>query len=482
MNRATHPELMALLREIRTGPQGTGVAAFFDFDGTVFHGFSRLHPARTRLGRGSSNALVRSLLTGLSGRKSSAQAKRIHRLISQMWRGRAERDFELIEGRLFSRFTAGNLYPESRQLIRQHRAAGHTLVIVTAATRFHVRSTAHDLGIDHLLCTEAAVADGVVTGAIDGRLLWGQDKADAVAAFATAEGIDLNRSYGYSNGEADVPLLALVGKPIAVNPDRRLACTSVRRGWRVLRFRPRDCAGAYRIVRTLAGLFALLVTVVGVRIRSLGCDRQSAIDRMNQWVPKTTLWCAGLRVEITGAEHTDTPRPAVFLFNHQSQIDTLVIPYVLRTSFTALVAMKVRRYPVFGRLLRFVDMTFVDQSSPVQARSTLDTLVAELRSGKSVAVAPEGRVSPTPQLLPFKKGGFRLATEAGVPIIPIVIRNSGDALWRSSMFVRPGTIEVAVLAPIDVSTWDPDTFDLNVEQVRRLYLDTLSDWPAPVDR
>jgi hypothetical protein len=86
-------------------------------------------------------------------------------------------------------------------------------------------------------------------------------------------------------------------------------------------------------------------------------------------------------------------------------------------------------------------------------------------------------------LLPFKKGAFHLAAQARVPIIPIVIRNSGQALWRSAAFVRPGTIDVAILEPIDVSSWSSGTLDQHVEQLRQLYLDTLTHWPqTPTQR
>jgi putative phosphoserine phosphatase/1-acylglycerol-3-phosphate O-acyltransferase len=195
-------------------------------------------------------------------------------------------------------------------------------------------------------------------------------------------------------------------------------------------------------------------------------------------VSTAALRCAGLRVKVTGADHARVPQPAVFLFNHQSQIDAFVVPYVLRRGFTAVVTAKARRYPLFGPLLRFVGVTFVNPASTVDAIRALEPLAAELKAGKSVMIAPEGRVSATPRLLPFKKGAFHLAIQAGVPIIPIVIRNSGEALWRSSVFVNPGIIDVAVLEPIDVSSWNPDNLDQHIERVRQQYGDALDNWPV----
>ena len=71
-----------------------------------------------------------------------------------------------------------------------------------------------------------------------------------------------------------------------------------------------------------------------------------------------------------------------------------------------------------------------------------------LRSGKSIAIAPEGTRSPTPRLLPFKKGPFHMAMQAGVPVVPIVMRNAGQIMAAHSMVIHPGTVDVAVLPPV----------------------------------
>ena len=65
-----------------------------------------------------------------------------------------------------------------------------------------------------------------------------------------------------------------------------------------------------------------------------------------------------------------------------------------------------------------------------------------------------------------------------MPIVPIVIRNSGEVYWRNSILVRPGSIQVAVLPPIDVSAWDFENLDPHIEQVREQFADTLLNWPT----
>jgi putative phosphoserine phosphatase / 1-acylglycerol-3-phosphate O-acyltransferase len=483
-NEARLAEIAAVQRDIRSGPQGPAVGAFFDFDGVVVHGFGGVRAGWTRLQqklqrKPTSAATISSLLAGLPGRKSAADAKRIDRLVHETCRGRSEADLELLEDRLFTRYIAGRLYPEAWQLIRAHLSAGHTVVITCAAMRFQIRAAARELGVDHVLCTEPAVSNGVLTGDVDGEVLWGSYKADAVEAFASSRGIELANSYAYANGGSDVALLSVVANPMAVNPDRGLASVAARRNWRVLRFRSRGRAGLYRIARSLLAIFGFCVAAGAAVVCSLGRDRRTASDRICVWSSTAALRGAGLRLRVTGAEHLRAPRPAVFVFNHQSQVDTFVIPCLLRTAFTGVVTKKANQYPMLGRVLRYAGVTFIDHSSTGQGRNAVESLVAELNSNVSVGIAPEGRVSATPQLLPFKKGAFHLAVQARVPLIPIVIRNSGEALWRSAAFVRPGTIDVAILEPIDVSSWSSETLDQHIEQLRHQYFETLTHWPQP---
>ncbi|MFE9575131.1 HAD-IB family hydrolase [Nocardia sp. NPDC006044] len=466
-------ELDTVIRAIRNGPRGPEIGAFFDFDGTLFRGFRRARTSAIRR-RPTPNDLMNSLLSGLSGRKTSARSRSTERLISATWRGRAAADFEQIEDRLFTRHIAGHLFPEAWHLIRAHRSAGHTVVIATAATRFQVSGFATALGIEHRVCTEPEIQNGRLTGEVHGLVVSGSHKADLVVEFATDNGIRLDKSHAYSNGAADIPLLRLVSHPIAINPDHALRSTAQRNSWRVLRFRDR-CPLPLRAARTTLGLIGVAGAGVAAMLFSLKQSRRSGIDRMYNWVSTSGLRGAGMRVRIAGAEHALSPRPAVFVFNHQSQLDVLIVPYVLRGGITGVVTEKVRRYPILGPLLRYVGAVFVDTNSPAQARRSIEPLVDALTSGTSVAIAPEGQVSPTPELLPFKKGAFHLAVQAGVPIIPLVIHNSGRALWRSAVTVRPGRIDVTVLPPIDIGTWNPGELEANITALRDLYVETMTD-------
>ncbi len=185
-----------------------------------------------------------------------------------------------------------------------------------------------------------------------------------------------------------------------------------------------------------------------------------------------------MRLRVVGEENIWAARPAVFLFNHQSQLDVFVLGSLLRKDFTGVAKKSLERDPFFGPVGYLADVAYVDRADSAKAREGLEPAVDALRNGRSIAIAPEGTRSPTPRLLPFKKGPFHMAMQAGVPIVPIVMRNCGQIMAAHSMVIHPGTVDVAVLAPIPTEDWTRENLNEHVESVRQQYLDTLADWPS----
>src|SRR5262249_60882290 len=105
------------------------------------------------------------------------------------------------------------------------------------------------------------------------------------------------------------------------------------------------------------------------------------------------------------------------------------------------------------------NVAYVDRGDSAQARQALGPVVDKLRDGVSVVIAPEGTRSATHRVGPFKKGAFHVAMQAGVALVPIVLRNTGDLLWKESFLVRPGRVDVTVLPPISVDGWKAQDLD-----------------------
>jgi putative phosphoserine phosphatase/1-acylglycerol-3-phosphate O-acyltransferase len=106
------------------------------------------------------------------------------------------------------------------------------------------------------------------------------------------------------------------------------------------------------------------------------------------------------------------------------------------------------------------------------------TVEDRAKNGLSILMAPEGTRLDTTEVGPFKKGPFRLAMAAGIPIVPIVIRNAEFVAARNSATINPGTVDIAVFPPIPVGDWTVETLPERIAEVRQLYLDTLVNWPV----
>jgi putative phosphoserine phosphatase/1-acylglycerol-3-phosphate O-acyltransferase len=130
-----------------------------------------------------------------------------------------------------------------------------------------------------------------------------------------------------------------------------------------------------------------------------------------------------------------------------------------------------------GTLGKLLDTVFIDRDDPTAAVESLHQVEERARQGLSIMIAPEGTRVDTTSVGPFKKGPFRIAMAAGIPIVPIVIRNAEIIAARNSTTMNPGTVDVAVFPPISVSDWTVDTLPDRIAEVRQLYLDTLADWP-----
>jgi len=128
------------------------------------------------------------------------------------------------------------LYPEMLRTAYEHQDAGRPVFIVTAASHEMAGLMAHVLAFDGGIGTRSEVQDGVYTGRPDGPFTYRSGKAEAIARVAEERGIDLEESYAYSDSESDLPMLELVGNPVAVNPDSALARIARERGWRVMHF------------------------------------------------------------------------------------------------------------------------------------------------------------------------------------------------------------------------------------------------------
>jgi putative phosphoserine phosphatase/1-acylglycerol-3-phosphate O-acyltransferase len=460
-------------------------AAFFDFDGTLIDGYSAKavltdRARRGALGPGDVARMVSALARTLAGEEVLEDYLRAE--VAAL-AGVSVAELDDLGRRLTRSVLGGWLHTEVPALIAHHRSRGDRIVIATSALPFQVEPLARELGVDAVLCTRPMVVDGTCTGAVAGDVLWGHGKARAVHTYAEEHGIDLGASHGYGNGDEDVPFLSTVGHPVAVNPSSGLAAVAAERGWRVERFAARPGAGVLDVVRTAAAYGGLAVGCgVGAALGVLNHSRRDAANLTFSLGSDLGLSLAGVHLEIAGRRHLWEQRPAVFIFNHQSLLDGWVAINLLRSDFTGVGKKEMARIPLLAQLAWLTNVALVDRADSAKAQAALEPALERLRHGCSITLAPEGTRSVTPTVGPFKKGAFHLAMQAGVPVVPIVIRNAGELQWRGSQVIRSGTVDVAVLPPINVADWRRDELGDRVAEVRQLFVEALADWDATVAR
>lgn len=468
--------------EIQASPPGEKIGAFFDLDGTLVAGFTAVILTQERLRRRDMGVgeLISMVQAGLNHQLGRIEFEQLIGKAAAALAGRALSDLEEIGERLFVHRIESRIYPEMRELVRAHLARGHTVVLSSSALTIQVGPVARFLGILNTLTNKFETnEDGILTGNVVRPILWGPGKAAAVQKFAAENGIDLQDSYFYADGDEDVALMYLVGHPRPTNPEGKMAAVARRRGWPILRFTSRSGGGLTSQLRTLAGVGSMVPVAAGaLGIGLLTRSRRRGVNFFTSTWSQLLLATSGVHLNVVGAENLTAQRPAVFLFNHRNQADPIITAALVRDNWVGVAKKELAGDPVMGTLGKLLEAVFIDRDDPAAAVETLHDVEERARQGLSIVIAPEGTRMDTTTVGPFKKGPFRIAMAAGIPIVPIVIRNAEIIAARNSATMNPGTVDVAVFPPISVSAWTLEELPERIAQVRQLYVDTLADWPV----
>ncbi|MEZ5168068.1 MAG: HAD-IB family hydrolase [Acidimicrobiales bacterium] len=346
------------------------------------------------------------------------------------------------------------LQPFARIVIDQHRDAGELLVLATTSPEPWVGPLAEALGFDAVVATRWVAADGTYTGEIDGSFVWGRAKADAVAAWATANDVALARSHAYSDSYFDASLLASVGNPVAVNPDLRLQAVALLRGWPV------------RHLDKLDGVIKIAGREIQDWTRPFMREELQPLARM----------------DFSGIEHIPASGPAILVFNHRSYFDPAVMGLVAakaNRSVRSLGKKEVFDVPVVGRLLKGIGGVRVDRGTG--SDEPLDAAAEALRGGEVLMLAPEGTIPRGPAFfdpeLKGRWGAARLAAMTGAPVIPVGLWGTEKVWPRSARMpkmpvgARP-LVTVSVGPPVDLTLDDPD---VDTKRIMAALVDQLPD-------
>jgi 1-acyl-sn-glycerol-3-phosphate acyltransferase len=178
------------------------------------------------------------------------------------------------------------------------------------------------------------------------------------------------------------------------------------------------------------------------------------------WIGRTWLgWIfrtCGVRVEAEGLANVDRTRSYVFMSNHQSVLDIGALVLTLPVSWRFVAKRELTWIPFFGWALGLSDQIVIDRGNRAKAVRSLARAAERIRTGVNVIIFPEGTRSPTGAMREFKSGGFHLAIEAQVPVLPATISGSRELIPKRSLKVQSGTIKVVYGAPIPTQGMVPE--------------------------
>ena len=216
-------------------------AAFFDLDKTILaksssFAFARPFYKEGLIGRSDVIRSAYAQFVYLASGADHDQMETMREYMSKLVTGWNAEQVQQIVGETLDDIVDPMVFAEAVELIEEHKAAGRDVIIISSSGTDIVEPIGARLGVDLAIGTQVAIEDGEYTGEIL-FYAYGEGKADAMRSLAEERGYDLDESYAYSDSHTDLPMLELVGHPVAVNPDTELRKIAVEREWPVRDFR-----------------------------------------------------------------------------------------------------------------------------------------------------------------------------------------------------------------------------------------------------
>jgi HAD superfamily hydrolase (TIGR01490 family) len=242
-------------------------AAFFDVDNTLVRGSTLYFLGRGMYQRGYftkadiSRFVVANLRFRMTGMEKSEVIERFQKAATDFVGGHSVSDILKIGEEIYDEYVSPKLWDRTCEIARNHIERGEEVWLVTAAPQDMANIISQRLGLTGAVGSKVIIKDGIYTGALDGKLLHGVEKARAIEGLAREHGYDLKECYSYSDSHNDLPLLTAVGHPSAINPDAILRIRALAEGWPIHDFRRARLLNRLLgpAVSRLAALAALLV-------------------------------------------------------------------------------------------------------------------------------------------------------------------------------------------------------------------------------
>lgn len=235
------------------------------------------------------------------------------------------------------------------------------------------------------------------------------------------------------------------------------------------------------LLRRVAALWGLLVAAVATPIFAVGAVTSYGIWKTPRsygrwargWARVLSIG-AGLPVHVRFRTTLNPHRPVVYVANHQNAFDIPAMILGMPHEVGFMAKTELNDVPALGFALRHSPSVFVDRSDPRRAVQSLKEAGEKIRQGSAVVIFPEGSRTYSDGLLPFMRGAFLLAVEAGVPLVPVTIVDSYKRLDERNFVLVPGHVHIVVDPPISLEGKTRNDIPLLMEQVQACMLANLA--------
>lgn len=186
---------------------------------------------------------------------------------------------------------------------------------------------------------------------------------------------------------------------------------------------------------------------------------------------RSILAVSSIKVTVKGLSNIDPAASYIYMSNHQSNYDIPVLLGYLPIQFRWLAKAELFKIPIFGRGMRGAGYISIDRSNRRAAFKSLKEAAKIIKSGVSVLIFPEGTRSRDGNIRPFKKGGFVLAVDSGVPIVPVIIHGTRAIMPKGRILIKPGNVILEIQKPISTLNYARKTKEDLMEKVRNTICD-----------
>ena len=178
------------------------------------------------------------------------------------------------------------------------------------------------------------------------------------------------------------------------------------------------------------------------------------------------LFASRIKVTVNGLANIDPTQSYVYMSNHQSNFDIPVLLAYLPVQFRWLAKAELFKIPIFGRAMRGAGYVKIDRFNQESAFESINEAAAKMKNGVSIMIFPEGTRSRDGKIRSFKKGGFVMAVDAGVPIVPIVLKGTWAIMEKSSLKINHGEVSLNIESPIATTDYTRENKDDLIKSVR----------------